>query len=109
MDAKACWIATLNPKVETSMKNPFPHARPVSPFVPGVGDRIALVDHIAAHGAIVVAPGRMGEVVSRTCGVYEVRFDHEDDRTRHVFQDQITVLRRRAHGGKAAGQASVEG
>lgn len=105
---EACWIATPTEKSHMT-RNPFPTPRSVSPFVPSVGDRIALVDHIATHGAVVVAPGRMGEVVSRTCGVYEVRFDHDGSRTRHVFQDQITVLRRRAHGGKAAGQASVEG
>ena len=85
------------------MKNPFPVPKSVSPFVPGVGDRVALVEPLWDNGIIagrqkilISSAGRQGHVVHRVCGIYEVRFDHEPDRTRHVFQDQLTVLRRRA-------------
>ena len=102
INIKACWIATLNPKDETLMKSPFPHPKSISPLIPSVGDRIAVIDNIVEYGRVAVLAGRQGRVVARTCGVYTVQFDHEiklpNARVRHVFQEAITVLRRRLPG-----------
>ncbi len=84
--------------------SPFPYPKPVSPFVPGVGDRIALLEPLMEHGYVAVAAGRQGRVISRVCGVFVVQFDHETRLpnvcVRHVFEEAITVLRRGL--GKAA-------
>jgi len=80
-------------------RDPFPTPKSVSPYIPNVGDRVALVDHIVEHGKVTVAPGRLGAVIARICGVFEVQFEREET-TRHVFQDQLTVLRYITAGGK---------